>query len=160
MKRSNDDFNRNVRPKQSRFSLQQVNVHTIGLCGNIEREGDKPSFDTYTPRKSCKIMSNSITRFLPTSKKELSVYIMKWTMKQIHKKFLPPKKHISAYLLDASNITSTNKECYCEVVDAIYSPIYCRMNSIPLRQDRPPGKHSCWIGDVTRDESIEILEKF
>jgi len=38
-------------------------VHTIGLCGNVEREGDNPSFDAYTPSKCCEIKSN-IKRFL------------------------------------------------------------------------------------------------
>ena len=159
MKRSNENFNRNVRPKQSRFSLRQVNVHTIGLCGNIEREGDNPSFDTYTPSKCCEIKSN-IKRFLSSPTKNLSGYILKWTMQRIDENVLPEKRTISAYLLNAHSIDSTNQECYCEIVDAIYASIFCRLNHIPLRRDRPPGKHSCWIGDVTRDESIEIQHKF
>jgi len=158
MKRVNENLKTNVRPNQSRFSLRQVNVHTIGLCGNIEREGVSSSFDTYTPSKCCEIKSN-IKRFLSSSTKNLSCYILKWTMQKIVENVLPEKRIISAYLLNAHSIDSTNQECYCEIVDAIYASIYCRLNQIPLRRDRPPGKRSCWIGDVTRDESIEIQEK-
>ena len=70
MKRTNEDFEREFQPKQSRISLRQVNVHAMGLCGNVLTEDSSGSFDTFTPSKPCEIKSN-IRKFMSASKKSV-----------------------------------------------------------------------------------------